>query len=197
MGALCPFFSFKEEKAISSSNQNPRKLPKDETLVNENIRFPEVLVIDQDGNQLGVLPRFKALEEAEKRELDLLCVAPNSKPPVCRILDYGKYRFQQQKKQREAKKNQHIVVIKEIQLTPQIGQHDLLTKARHAIQFLEDGNKLNVRVRFRGRQMAHQDIGHDTLNRFIEALGENAVIEKPATLEGNWLNCIVAPKTKK
>lgn len=188
------FLFFKEEKTIIPNQKKPQR---EEALVNENIRFPQVLVIDPEGTQLGVMSRNEALEEAAHHNLDLFCVAPGSKPPVCRILDYGKFRFQQQKKQREAKKNQHVVVLKEVQLTPQIGEHDLLTKARKAAQFLDDGNKLNIRVRFRGRQLAHLDIGEATLARFIAALGENAQIEKPAVLEGRWLNCIVAPKSKK
>jgi len=143
------------------------------------------------------MSRYDALNAAANRNLDLFCVAPAAHPPVCRILDYGKYRFQLQKKQKEAKKNQHIVVIKEVQLTPQIGEHDLLTKARKAKEFLDDGNKLHVRLRFRGRQMTRIEWGEETMNRFIEALGENATIEKPALLEGYWLQCVIAPKTKK
>ena len=143
------------------------------------------------------MSRNDALRTADEQDLDLFCVAPQAQPPVCRVMDYGKYRFQQQKKQKEARKNQHVVIIKEVQLTPQIGDHDLQTKARKAREFLEDGNKLLVKLRFRGRQMAHQEIGVDTLNRFIENLGENFVMEKPPLQEGYYLSCVIAPKPKK
>ncbi|MBS6442051.1 MAG: translation initiation factor IF-3, partial [Coprobacillus sp.] len=119
-------------------------------LVNESIRFPEVLVIGPNGESLGVMNRYQALQKAGEFDLDLLCVAPQAKPPVCKIINYGKYRFEQQKKQREAKKNQNIIVTKEIQLTPVIGQHDLETKVRAAIKFFKDGNKVKVVLRFRG-----------------------------------------------
>ena len=199
--AQCPFFCLKEDKIISSTNNNPsqKKPPKDDVLLNENIRFPQVLVIDNENNQLGVMSRYDALRAAQERNLDLFCVAPQAQPPVCRILDFGKYRFQQQKKQKEARKNQHIVVVKEVQLTPQIGDHDLQTKARKSREFLEAGNKLLIKLRFRGRQMAHQEIGVDTMNRFISNLGdsEGYVIEKPPLQEGYYLNCVIAPKSKK
>ena len=143
------------------------------------------------------MSRNDALREAQSFDLDLFCIAPQAKPPVCRILDYGKYRFQQQKKQKEAKKNQHIVVIKEIQLSPNIGEHDLQVKAKRAIGFLEEGNKLKVALRFRGRQMAHPEIGIATMEHFIEVLGDLAQVEKPAYQEGYYLTAIIASKSKK
>ena len=147
-------------------------------LVNEKIRFPEVLVIGPDGESLGKMSRIDAYRKAESYELDLLCVAPQANPPVCKIINYGKYRFDAQKKAKEAKKNQKIIELKEIQLTPQIGQHDIETKVKAAIKFLEDGNKVKVGVRFKGRQMAHPEVGNETLNKFLEYVTDYATIEK-------------------
>ena len=143
-------------------------------LVNEKIRFPEVLVIGPDGESLGKMSRIDAYRKAESYELDLLCVAPQANPPVCKIINYGKYHFDAQKKAKEAKKNQKIIELKEIQLTPQIGQHDIETKVKAAIKFLEDGNKVKVGVRFKGRQMAHPEVGNETLNKFLEYVTDYA-----------------------
>ena len=130
---------------------------------------------------------------ANKYNLDLYCVAPNAKPPVCKIVDYGKLRYEKQKKDKENRKKQVKIEVKEVQLTPQIGRHDLETKARAAIKFLNDGNKVKVGVRFRGRQMSHIEVGEQVLNDFIQLLGDIAVIEKPATMDGRWLVAILAP----
>ena len=138
----------------------------------------------------------EAYEYAVRAELDLVCVAPNAQPPVCKILNYGKYRFEQQKKAKENKKKQHIVEIKEVQLTPQIGIHDLETKAKAARKFLESGNKVKIGVRFRGRQMTHLDIGEETMNRFIACLEDISVVEKKPEMEGRWMNAVIAPKRK-
>jgi translation initiation factor IF-3 len=166
-------------------------------LVNEKIRFPQMLVIDPQGRQLGVLPRHKALEAAEALNLDLLCVAPNANPPVCKILNYGKHRFETQKKLREAKKHQQVVDIKEIQLTPQIGEHDLQVKVKNAIRFFNDGNKVKVVVRYRGRQRAHPELGMATLNRFTELVNEYGQLEKSPSFEGRFLTAFMASKVKK
>lgn len=168
--------------------------PKD--LVNEYVRFPEVLLIGPHGEQLGVVSSREAQLKANEYELDLLCVAPQAKPPVCKIINYSKWRFEQQKKAKEAKKNQHVVETKEVQLTPQIGLHDMETKVRGAIKFLSEGNKVKVGVRFRGRQMAHIEVGQEVLDKFIQLLNDYAVIEKPAVLEGKWLTAILAAKKK-
>lgn len=133
---------------------------------------------------------------ANQYDLDLVCVAPSANPPVCKILNYGKYRFEKKKKAKENKKNQKVVETKEIQLTPQIGDHDMQTKARHAIGFLSNGNRVKVGVRFRGRQLAHPEVGEETLNKFIELVSEVGVVDKPANLEGKWLTAFLAPKTK-
>lgn len=166
-------------------------------LVNEKIRFPEVLVIGPDGESLGKMSHIDAYRKAESYELDLLCVAPQANPPVCKIINYGKYRFDAQKKAKEAKKNQKIIELKEIQLTPQIGQHDIETKVKAAIKFLEDGNKVKVGVRFKGRQMAHPEVGNETLNKFLEYVTDYATIEKKPVLDGRWLTCVLSSKVKK
>ena len=138
----------------------------------------------------------EAYDYAVRAELDLVCVAPNAQPPVCKIMNYGKYRFEQQKKAKENKKKQHVIEIKEVQLTPQIGQHDLETKAKAARKFLENGDKVKVGVRFRGRQMTHLDIGEETMNKFIACLEDIAVVEKKPEMEGRWMNAVIAPKRK-
>ena len=139
----------------------------------------------------------EAYQRAVEADLDLVCVAPNAQPPVCKLLNYGKYRYEQQKKAKESKKNQHIVEVKEIQLTPQIGQHDVDTKAKAARRFLEEGNKVKVGVRYRGRQMSHAELGEDVMDKFIELLQDISVVEKAPFMEGKWLNAVIAPKGKK
>lgn len=182
----------------NSKNQNRQKNDKfSGDLVNEKIHFKEVLVIGPDGESLGKMSRFNALNKAEEYELDLLCVAPNANPPVCKIINYGKYRFESQKKAKEAKKNQKIIEVKEIQLTPTIGEHDVQTKVKAAIRFLNDGNKIKVGVRFRGRQLSHVEVGEEVLNKFIDYVKEYSVIEKAPSLDGKWLTCVLASKIKK
>ena len=182
----------------NSKNQNRPKNDKfSGDLVNEKIHFKEVLVIGPDGESLGKMSRFNALNKTEEYELDLLCVAPNANPPVCKIINYGKYRFESQKKAKEAKKNQKIIEIKEIQLTPTIGEHDVQTKVKAAIRFLNDGNKIKVGVRFRGRQLSHVEVGEEVLNKFIDYVKEYSVIEKAPSLDGKWLTCVLASKIKK
>ena len=164
--------------------------------MNDAVRFPKVLLIGPDGEQLGTMTSREAQLKANEFDMDLLCVAPNAQVPVCKVINYSKYRFEQQKKAKEAKKNQHVIETKEIQLTPQIGGHDMETKARAAIKFLSAGNKVKVGVRYRGRQMTHLEVGEETLNKFIELLGDAAAIEKPAAMEGRWLIAVLAPKRK-
>jgi translation initiation factor IF-3 len=175
---------------------NNRKPNQPKELINELIRFPQVRLIGPDGEQLGVMSSREAQLKANEYNLDLFCVAPNSTPPVCKILNYGKYRYEQQKKAKENRKNQVKIEVKEIQLTPQIGAHDMETKARAAVKFLEQGNKIKVGVRYRGRQMTHLEVGEEALNKFVELLGDIAQIEKPAQMEGRWLLAIIAPKRK-
>lgn len=139
----------------------------------------------------------EAYQQAVQADLDLVCVAPNANPPVCKLLNYGKYRYEQQKKAKESKKNQHTVEIKEIQLTPQIGQHDIDTKAKAARRFLEDGNKVKVGVRYRGRQLSHAEIGEEVMNKFIASLEDVSSVERAPFMEGKWLNAVLASKCKK
>ena len=202
----CPFFIYLillRRKNSIANNYNPNQKGKknfnnkNTDLVNDNIRFPKVLVIGPEGEQLGVMSRNDALRKADEYSLDLLCVAPNAETPVCKIINYGKYRFEAQKKAKEAKKNQRVVEIKEIQLTPQIGEHDLQVKVKAAIKFLEDGNKIKVGVRYNGRQLAHVEVGEAVLNRFIELIGEAGNVDKAPQLEGRWLNAIISSKIKK
>lgn len=179
---------------IFIQEQNYGKKPNQpKELVNEAIRFPTVLLIGPNGEQLGTMSSREAQFKANEYNLDLFCVAPNATPPVCKILNYGKYRYEQQKKAKENRKNQVRVEVKEIQLTPQIGIHDLETKARAASKFLAEGNKVKVGVRYRGRQMTHIEVGEETLKKFIEILGEAATIEKQPSLDGRWLITVLAP----
>lgn len=179
---------------ISRFDNRKPKQPDD--LVNERVRFKEVLVIDQNGDQLGVKSSREALDIAYDANLDLVCVAPNAKPPVCRIMDFGKYRFEQQKKAREMKKNSKVVTLKETQFTVTIDTHDKNVKLKRTLKWLEEGNKVKVAIRFRGRQLAHVDLGKKVIDDFVEECAEVGQIEKPAKLEGRTLTAILAPKRK-
>lgn len=174
--------------------KKPNNQPKD--MVNELVRFPQVLLIGPNGEQLGTMSSREAQFKANEYDMDLLCVAPQAQPPVCKIINYGKYRFEQQKRAKEAKKNQHVIEVKEIQLTPQIGGHDMETKARAASKFLSEGNKVKVGVRFRGRQMTHIEVGQEAMDKFIQLVSDYAVVEKPAAMDGRWMVAILAPKKK-
>ena len=154
-------------------------------------------MIDSDGSQLGVMPSSEALERAYARDLDLVKIAPKATPPVCKIIDYGKYRFEQAKREKEAKKNQRVVEIKEIRLSLNIDTHDFETKRNHAIRFLNDGNKVKVSIRFRGREMGHPELGADIMKRFAESLADTANVDKPAKLEGRNMLMFLAPKPVK
>ena len=168
-----------------------------ENLINEEIRDREVRVIGSDGNQLGIMPTAKALEMAFGQNLDLVKIAPQATPPVCKIIDYGKYRFEQTKREKEARKNQRVVEIKEIRLSLNIDTHDFETKVGHATRFLKEGNKVKVSIRFRGREMGHPEQGHEIMRRFAEALSELANVEKPAKLEGRNMLMFLASKPAK
>nr|WP_283242914.1 translation initiation factor IF-3 [Yeguia hominis] len=165
--------------------------------INEQIRDKEVRVIDSDGSQLGVMPASEALERAYARDLDLVKIAPKATPPVCKIIDYGKYRFEQAKREKEAKKNQHIVEIKEIRLSLNIDTHDFNTKLGHAKRFLSEGNKVKVSIRFRGREMGHPEHGTVIMQKFAEACAEDANVERAAKLEGRNMFMFLAPKPAK
>lgn len=168
-----------------------------ELQVNEQIRDREVRLIGSDGEQLGVMSTREALQKAYDEGMDLAKVAPNAKPPVCRILDYGKYKYEMAKKEKEARKNQKVINIKEVRLSPHIETHDLEVKARQANQFLKDGDKVKVSVRFRGREMGHQQIGEKVLKDFAELTKEEGVIDKPARMEGRSLVMFLAERIEK
>lgn len=162
--------------------------------INEEIRDKEVRLIDVNGTQVGVVPIAKALEAAIAKNLDLVKIAPNAVPPVCRVMDYGKFRFEQAKREKEARKNQHVVEIKEIRLSPGIDVNDFNVKVNHAKRFLKDGNKVKVSVRFRGREVTHSSIGLDLLRRFADACSEIGSMEKAPKLEGRQMIMFLAPK---
>ncbi|AGN37461.1 translation initiation factor IF-3 [Bacillus paralicheniformis ATCC 9945a] len=166
-------------------------------LVNEGIRAREVRLIGQNGDQLGIKSRQEALEIAGRANLDLVLVAANAKPPVCRIMDYGKYRFEQQKKEKEARKNQKIINLKEVRLSPGIEEHDFNTKLRNAIKFLEKGDKVKASIRFKGRAITHKEIGQRVLDRFSEACAEVATVETKPKMDGRSMFLVLAPKTEK
>jgi translation initiation factor IF-3 len=168
-----------------------------EVAINEAITFKEVRVIDSDGNQLGILPIKEAIAAAYERELDLVNISPNANPPVCKIMDFGKYRFEQAKREKEAKKNQKTFDIKEVRLGLTIDTHDFETKGNQAIRFLKSGDKVKVSIRFRGRELGHPEIGLETMSRFAEYCSEHANVEKPAKMEGRNMLMFLAPKTNK
>ena len=165
-------------------------------MINEEIRDREVRVIGQDGEQLGIMATSAALALAEEKQLDLVKIAPQAKPPVCKIMDYGKYRFEQSKREREMRKNQKVIVIKEVQLSATIEEHDIDVKFRAAEKFLKDGNKVKVSIRFRGRQIAHSEIGLDVMKDFAERCKDVAVVERKPIMEGRNMTMVLAPKPK-
>lgn len=147
-----------------------------------------------DGEQLGIVPIEDALKEAEDQNLDLVEVAPKANPPVCKILDYGKFRYNQQKRLRESKKKQHVIANKEVRMRPGIGDHDLETKINHAIKFLQEGSRLKITVRFRGRELSRQDLGTTLLDRVVEMLADYAEIDKSPIVEGRNMIVYLVPK---
>ena len=165
--------------------------------INEEIRDRELRVVGPDGEQLGIMPLAEAMQLAETRNLDLVKIAPQAKPPVCKVMDYGKYRFEQSKREKEVRKNQKTVEMKEIRLSLNIDTHDFNTKLEHARKFLTAGNKLKVSIRFRGREMAHPKNGLVTMDRFAEGCADIANIEKAAKLEGRQMLMFLTPKQTK
>jgi translation initiation factor IF-3 len=163
-------------------------------MMNEEIRDKEIRVINSDGEALGVISTKEALEIAQKKELDLVVVSPNAKPMVCKIMDFGKFIYEQQKKEKEAKKKQKITTLKEIRLSATIEEHDIEIKANNARKFLLDEDKVKVTVRFRGREIENSQVGRKILNLFVEKLGDVYIIEKPAKQEGRNMIMILAPK---
>ncbi|GIM28685.1 translation initiation factor IF-3 [Clostridium polyendosporum] len=163
--------------------------------VNYEIREKEIRVIADDGSQLGVISTREALRMAEEKELDLVMISPNANPPVCRIMDFGKYIYEQSKKEKEAKKKQKVINVKEVRVSPTIEENDVRIKANNARKFLNDGDKVKVTVRFRGREAEHAHVvGNRILKNFVERLEDVCVVEKPAKLEGRNMTVILAPK---
>ncbi len=162
--------------------------------VNEEIRAREVRVIDPSGNQIGIMPLREALRLAEERQLDLVEIAPQAKPPVCKLMDYGKYKYEQSKREREARKRQRIINVKEVKLRPSIEEHDFQIKARNAARFLRDGDKVKATIMFRGREIMHTELGHQLLVRLAEQLKDLSIVERQPKLEGKNMVMILAPR---
>jgi len=167
---------------------------KQELPVNEKIRFKEVQVIDEQGQKLGVMSSNEALDLAYEKKLDLVLVAPNTNPPVCKIMNYGKYKFEQSKREKEAKKKQKVFEVKEIRVTPNTEEHDFNFKAKNARKFLEDGCKVKITVRFRGRELNYAKAGEDLLNKFSEELSDVANLDKKPSLEGKNMFILLSSK---
>ena len=163
-------------------------------MINEEIRDPEVRLIDENGNQLGIVAIAQAQALADSHELDLVKISPNAVPPVCKLMNYSKYCFEMKKREKEAKKNQKVIEVKEVQLSATIDTHDMEVKAKAATKFLSDGNKVKVSIRFRGRQITHGEIGADVMAKFVEMVADVAVVEKPAKQEGRNMIMVLAPK---
>ena len=165
--------------------------------INEQIRAREVRLIDDQGEQKGIVPTLEALHMARELSLDLVEVAPQANPPACKILDYGKYRFEMEKKLRESKKKQKLQELKEIRMQPKIDDHDLDFKSKHVKEFLADGDKVKVTIRFRGRELAHTELGLVVLKDVLSKLGDDFVMEKQPAMEGRFMSMTLAPKAKK
>ena len=163
-------------------------------MINQGIRDREVRVVGENGEQLGVFPIDKAIALSEEKGLDLVKVAAGAYPPVCKLMDYDKYRFEQAKKQREIRKNQKVVLLKEVQLSATIEKNDVMVKAKNAIKFLQEGNKVKVTIRFRGRQITHSEIGLRVMQEFAEIVKDYAIVERRPLLEGRHMIMILAPK---
>ncbi|MGX1192641.1 translation initiation factor IF-3 [Metabacillus sp. SLBN-84] len=166
-------------------------------MVNDGIRAREVRLIGANGDQLGIKTRQEALEIAARANLDLVLVAANAKPPVCRIMDYGKFRFEQQKKDKEARKNQKIISMKEVRFSPTIDEHDFNTKLKNARKFLEKGDKVKASIRFKGRAITHKEIGQRVLDRFSKACEDLSTIESHPKMDGRSMFLVLAPKAEK
>jgi translation initiation factor IF-3 len=177
--------------AVSRFDRRPPE--RDTTRINERIRVPEVRLIDENGEQVGVIPTSEALEKAREKDLDLVEVAPNSKPPVCRILDYSKYKYEQEQKAKAARKHQQQTNIREIKLRPKIAQHDYETKRGHVMRFLRQQDKVKVTIMFRGREQSHPERGRMLLDRLFEDVSEIATVEQEPLQEGRNMHMLLAP----
>jgi len=165
--------------------------------INERIRAREIRVIDDEGQQIGVLPPFEALKKAREKNLDLVEISPTANPPVCRIMDYGKFLYQQEKKEREAKKHQKTIVVKEVKFRINVDDHDYETKKNHVLRFLDEGDKVKATIFFRGREMTRTGLGREILERLIKDIADKGIVEFRPRQEGNTLHLILAPNAKK
>ena len=163
-------------------------------LINEEITAKEIRLISDEGEQLGIVSNAEAMRIAEERGMDIVMIAPGSNPPVCKIMDYGKYRFEQSKREKEAKKNQRVIEVKEIRMSPSIGENDFNVKLRNGQKFLRDGDRLKVTVRFRGREMAHTNLGEQLLKSFAEQCADIATVDKNPKLDGRNMAMFLSPK---
>lgn len=161
--------------------------------MNDRIRAREIRVIDADGNQLGIMTPYDAVKRAREQNLDLVEISPNAVPPVCRIMDYGKFLYEQEKKERAAKKNQKQIVLKEVKFSVNVDEHDYATKRNHVLRFLAEGDKVKASLRFRGREMAHQNLGRNVLERLVTEVGDKGIVEFRPRMEGNTMHVILAP----
>jgi len=168
-----------------------------EPMINDEIRDREVRLIDSDGTQLGIMPTQAAQQKAEEKGLDLVKIVPNARPPVCKLMNYDKHRYEQAKRARELRKNQRIVELKEVQLSATIEENDIQTRYKNAVKFLEAGDKVKVSIRFRGRQMAHTNIGRQIMIDFAKRLEEYGTVERMPRQEGRFMHMIIAPKAEK
>jgi translation initiation factor IF-3 len=161
--------------------------------MNERIRAREIRVIDAEGNQLGIMAPYEALKKAREGNFDLVEISPNAVPPVCRIMDYGKFLYEQEKKERAAKKHQKQIILKEVKFSVNVDEHDYVTKRNHVLRFLAEGDKVKASLRFRGREMAHQNLGRNVLERLIKEVGDKGIVEFRPRMEGNTMHAILAP----
>ena len=189
---VLPFFCGRKPKRLEQKER--LGLIANELATNEQIRDPEVRVIAANGEQLGVMPVQRAQRLADEAELDLVKISPKANPPVCKIMDYGKFRFEQGKKQKEARKNQKMVELKEMRLSSTIDRHDMEVKAKNVLKFLNAGDKVKISIRFRGRQLAHTDQGRLVMQEFLELLGDAAAVERNAKMEGRSMFMILTPR---
>lgn len=188
------FITNRLEEILQPINTEVSIISKNELMINEEIRDKEVRLIDADGSMLGIQPIKEAQKLANSKNLDLVKIAPQAEPPVCKIMDYGKYMFELAKKEKEARKNQKIISIKEVRVSPSIEDHDFDFKVKNAYKFLKDGDKVKVSVKFRGREMHYTSIGHEILEKFAEEVKEVGVVEKKPKLEGKSMIMILNPK---
>lgn len=184
---------------LSASRRNKEACIRErekEIRVNWRIRVPEVRLIGPDGSQMGVFQTRDALKKAEEFGLDLVEISPMARPPVCKIMDFGKYKYELAKKEHEAKKHQSVVHLKELRLRPATDEHDVQTKVRHAKRFLEDGDKVKITIQFRGREMAHQELGQKLMTKILQEVGDFAELDQKPKFEGRFLNVVLGPKAK-